>query len=80
MLFRSHPDWIEDVLVTSAKKFTKGIALQRAKRLLGEGLLTSEGQMHLRQRRTIQPLFRSRFPDRARGCPAGISSPSGAIR
>ena len=35
----------------------KGIALQRAKRLLGEGLLTSEGQAHLRQRRTIQPLF-----------------------
>jgi cytochrome P450 len=53
----SHPDMIEDVLVTSAKKFMKGIALQRAKRLLGEGLLTSEGQLHLRQRRTIQPLF-----------------------
>ncbi len=53
----SHPDWIEDVLVTSAKKFHKGVALQRAKRLLGEGLLTSEGQAHLRQRRTIQPLF-----------------------
>jgi cytochrome P450 len=53
----SHPDFIEDVLVTSARKFMKGIALQRAKRLLGEGLLTSEGQMHLRQRRTIQPLF-----------------------
>ena len=53
----SHPDFIEDVLVTSAKKFMKGIALQRAKKLLGEGLLTSEGQTHLRQRRTIQPLF-----------------------
>jgi cytochrome P450 len=53
----SHPDWIEDVLVTSAKKFQKGVALERAKRLLGEGLLTSEGQAHLRQRRTIQPLF-----------------------
>ena len=53
----SHPDWIEDVLVTSAKKFQKGVALQRAKRLLGEGLLTAEGQAHLRQRRTIQPLF-----------------------
>jgi cytochrome P450 len=53
----SHPDMIEDVLVLSAKKFMKGIALQRAKRLLGEGLLTSEGHMHLRQRRTIQPLF-----------------------
>ena len=53
----SHPDFIEDILVTSARKFMKGIALQRAKKLLGEGLLTSEGQMHLRQRRTIQPLF-----------------------
>ena len=53
----SHPDYVEDVLVTSAKKFMKGIALQRAKKLLGEGLLTSEGQVHLRQRRTIQPLF-----------------------
>ena len=53
----SHPDWIEDVLVTSSKKFHKGVALQRAKRLLGEGLLTSEGHAHLRQRRTIQPLF-----------------------
>ncbi|HZL94966.1 MAG TPA: cytochrome P450, partial [Vicinamibacterales bacterium] len=53
----SHPDAIEDILVTSAKKFQKGVALQRAKRLLGEGLLTAEGQAHLRQRRTIQPLF-----------------------
>jgi cytochrome P450 len=53
----SDPLWIEDVLVNSARKFTKGVALQRAKRLLGEGLLTSEGQAHLRQRRTIQPLF-----------------------
>src|SRR5436190_17521332 len=53
----SHPDWIEDVLVTSAKKFQKGVALQRAKRLLGEGLLTAEGKQHLKQRRTIQPLF-----------------------
>lgn len=53
----SHPDVIEDVLVTSARKFHKGVALQRAKRLLGEGLLTSEGKQHLKQRRTIQPLF-----------------------
>jgi cytochrome P450 len=53
----SHPALIEDVLVTSAKKFHKGAALQRAKRVLGEGLLTAEGQAHLKQRRTIQPLF-----------------------
>jgi cytochrome P450 len=31
--------------------------LQRAKRLLGEGLLTSEGDFHRRQRRIAQPAF-----------------------
>jgi cytochrome P450 len=35
----------------------KGLALQRAKRLLGEGLLTSEGDFHRRQRRLAQPAF-----------------------
>ncbi|MFA5910843.1 MAG: cytochrome P450 [Vicinamibacterales bacterium] len=53
----SRPEWIEDVLVKSAGKFQKGVALQRAKALLGNGLLTAEGQEHLKQRRTIQPLF-----------------------
>ena len=53
----SRPEWIEDVLVKSAGKFAKGIALERARRLLGNGLLTSEGAEHLEQRRTIQPLF-----------------------
>lgn len=63
----SHPDWIEDVLVTSARKFQKGVALQRAKRLLGEGLLTSEGKHHLKQRRTIQPLFHKQQVQRFAG-------------
>jgi cytochrome P450 len=53
----SKPEWIEDILVKSAGKFGKGIALERAKGLLGEGLLTASGQHHLKQRRTIQPLF-----------------------
>ena len=53
----SKPEWIEDVLVTSAKKFAKGVALERSRRLLGKGLLTNEGADHLKQRRTIQPLF-----------------------
>jgi cytochrome P450 len=35
----------------------KGRALQRAKGLIGEGLLTSEKEFHLRQRRMIQPAF-----------------------
>jgi cytochrome P450 len=53
----NHPDYIKDVLVTHAKNFMKGQGLQRAKLLLGEGLLTSEGDFHLRQRRLMQPVF-----------------------
>jgi len=55
--FVNHPDLIRDVLTKSNAKFVKGRALQRAKGLLGEGLLTSEGEKHLRQRRMIQPAF-----------------------
>jgi cytochrome P450 len=53
----SRPEWIEDVLVISASRFAKGVALERARRFLGNGLLTSGGAEHLRQRRLIQPLF-----------------------
>jgi cytochrome P450 len=55
--FLNHPDLIRDVLITNNAKFQKGRALKRAKGLLGEGLLTSEGKKHLRQRRMIQPAF-----------------------
>jgi cytochrome P450 len=53
----SHPDHIRDVLVTHGRRFHKGRGLERAKILLGEGLLTSEGDLHLRQRRLAQPAF-----------------------
>lgn len=53
----SDPSDILDVLVTHQRSFKKGRGLERSKRLLGEGLLTSEGEAHLRQRRLIQPAF-----------------------
>ena len=53
----NNPDYIRDILVTHNRNFMKGEGLQRAKRLLGEGLLTSEGEFHLRQRRLAQPAF-----------------------
>lgn len=63
----AHPDLIRDVLVVNAHKFEKGRALQRAKVLLGDGLLTSEGKHHLRQRRMIQPAFhRNRIAEYSR--------------
>lgn len=56
----NHPDLVEQVLVTKQRSFMKGQALQETKRILGEGLLTSEGDLHLRQRRLMQPLFHRR--------------------
>jgi cytochrome P450 len=53
----NHPDYVRDVLITHQANFHKGRALTRAKRLMGEGLLTSEEEVHLRQRRLMQPAF-----------------------
>jgi len=53
----NHPDFVRDILVTRQSNFIKSRMLQRARILLGEGLLTSEGQFHLRQRRLVQPAF-----------------------
>jgi cytochrome P450 len=53
----AHPELVRDVLVTNHRNFIKSRALQRARVVLGNGLLTSEGDAHLRQRRLAQPAF-----------------------
>jgi len=53
----SHPEAVRDVLVTHQNKFKKSRMLERARVLLGDGLLTSEGGHHRRQRRLVQPAF-----------------------
>ena len=53
----SHPDHVRQVLVDDADAFRKGGLMQRARRLLGDGLLTSEGERHHAQRRALQPAF-----------------------
>lgn len=59
----NHPDLIREVLLTHTRVLPKGMVLQRAKRLFGEGILTSEGELHRRQRRLLQPGFsRARLP------------------
>jgi cytochrome P450 len=57
ILLLNHPDHIEDVLVNHPRKFIKGRVLQANKRVFGRGLLTSEGDFWLRQRRLAQPAF-----------------------
>ena len=56
-LFVNHPDLIEDVLVTRNRSFAKSLALRRARVLVGNGLIVSEGEFWLRQRRLMQPAF-----------------------
>lgn len=53
----NHPDLVWQTLATHHQGVRKSPVLQGAKRVLGEGLLTSEGAFHQRQRRMIQPLF-----------------------
>src|SRR5918911_3541710 len=53
----NNPHYMEDILIRNHKNFIKSRGLQVSKRLLGEGLVTSEGEYHDRQRRIIQPAF-----------------------
>jgi cytochrome P450 len=53
----NHPQLIEDLLLRDAGRHHRGLVMQRAKLVLGEGLLTSEAPLHLRQRRLAQPAF-----------------------
>lgn len=54
----TNPDLIKEVLLTKQQHFRKAKGLQTAKAVVGEGVLTSEGDKHLRQRRLMQPSFR----------------------
>jgi cytochrome P450 len=57
-LLISHPDLIEQVLVTNSRSFGKHqFFWKHVRAIFGEGLLTSEGDFWLRQRRMAQPFF-----------------------
>jgi cytochrome P450 len=55
-----HPDDVKRVLVSNHKNYTKGVGLDRVKILLGNGIMTSEGDFWRRQRYMMQPLFHRR--------------------
>lgn len=62
--FVTDPVLIRRVLVDDQALFVKGRALQAARRLLGDGMLTSEGVDHRDRRRLVQPIFHSSLIDR----------------
>ncbi len=57
IVFLNDPELIREVLVTQAASFIKERTQRRMKILLGEGLITSEGEVHMRQRRIAAPAF-----------------------
>jgi cytochrome P450 len=58
--FFNHPDHAKHVLADNSANYLKGIGLTHARRALGDGLLTSEGELWRAQRRTIQPVFQAK--------------------
>jgi cytochrome P450 len=57
MFLVNHREGVHHVLVAAHGKYRKGIGLRHASRLLGRGLLTSEGELWRAERRLIQPFF-----------------------
>lgn len=56
----NHPDHAGHVLVSNAANYRKGIGQIHARRVMGDGLLTSDGDQWRRQRSAMQPLFQAR--------------------
>jgi cytochrome P450 len=59
----SNPEYARQVLQDNSKNYTKSLAYELLKPLLGMGLLTSEGDFWKQQRKLIQPAFHKRKLD-----------------
>src|SRR5690348_3942314 len=57
IVFINHPEFIREILVGHPQEMIKERTQRRMKILLGEGLITSEGAFHMRQRRIAAPAF-----------------------
>jgi cytochrome P450 len=57
IVFINHPEFIREVLVNHQQEMIKERTQRRMKILLGDGLITSEGSFHMRQRRIAAPAF-----------------------
>lgn len=61
--FLRHPDHVRQVLESNHTNYRRSATYALIGRMLGDGLLTSEGPLWLSQRRTMQPLFgKSTYP------------------
>jgi cytochrome P450 len=59
----NHPDDVKRVLLSNHRNYTKGLGMDQVKILLGNGIMTSEGDFWRKQRRMMQPAFHRRIID-----------------
>jgi cytochrome P450 len=57
IIFLNDPTYIREVLVVENDNFTKERTVRRTQMLLGEGMITAEGNSHRSQRQVAQPAF-----------------------
>jgi cytochrome P450 len=57
IVFINDPEYIREILINQASSFVKERTVRRMKILLGEGLITSDDPIHIRQRRIAAPAF-----------------------
>ncbi len=77
LYFFNHPDHAKHVLADNASNYHKGIGLVEARRrILGDGLLTSEDEVWKHQRRIMQPAFRR---DRLAGFTSAVTDAGHAL-
>jgi cytochrome P450 len=57
IVFVNHPEYLREIFVVQAANFVKERTQQRAKLLLGEGMITADGAMHKEQRQAAAPAF-----------------------
>jgi cytochrome P450 len=56
----NHPDDVKRVLVSNHANYRKGFGLDRVRMLLGNGIVTSDGELWRTQRYMMQPMFHRR--------------------
>jgi cytochrome P450 len=56
--FLNDAGYVREVLTAQRQKFELSVMRRRLEVILGQGLLTSRGELHARQRRLMQPVFR----------------------
>lgn len=61
LLFFNRPEHIQRILVEQASAFDKGVVVHQVFRpVIGDGILSSEGEFHRRQRKLMAPSFQPR--------------------